>query len=188
MVDLQIVEQIYACRSVLPAQLCRRYGILVIKADAEMLQLISAQALSIEQIDDLRFMSRRRELSCTLISAEDYAFYTDMALATGVYEDYEPMFAFRCPKRWFSLTPRADPRIRHCGVCDKDVHFCSNDEEVQAAREQGICAALIHYEAEWVGLIAPTPSTTDEDWDNSEATDKDSQTDGQDDGWDRGTL
>ncbi len=52
-----------------------------------------------------------------------------------------PTFRFVCPKRWEELAPGDDPAVRHCPQCDRDVHFCSTDEETIAHATAGHCIA-----------------------------------------------
>jgi hypothetical protein len=49
---------------------------------------------------------------------------------------------FRCPKTWNALLQTEDERVRYCSVCDRGVHLCSSQEELQHANDQGWCVAL----------------------------------------------
>jgi hypothetical protein len=64
-----------------------------------------------------------------------------------------PMFRFVCPKRWDQLTPGADPIIRHCGHCDRRVHFCKTDEETIAHARAGDCIAREYPDASGQGRV-----------------------------------
>ena len=50
-------------------------------------------------------------------------------------------FKRRCPLKWENLFATADPRVRHCQSCDRDVHFCASDAETIAHAEEGHCIA-----------------------------------------------
>jgi uncharacterized protein (TIGR02996 family) len=51
-------------------------------------------------------------------------------------------FKFKCPKRWTELTPTEEPAVRHCGTCDRHVHFCATREEVIARGAAKECVAF----------------------------------------------
>ena len=51
-------------------------------------------------------------------------------------------FAFVCDRHWEELTPTAEPRVRHCGGCEKLVHFTDNVPEAEALARRGECIAV----------------------------------------------
>jgi len=51
-------------------------------------------------------------------------------------------FAFRCHQRWRSLEETADPRVRYCHECSRDVVLCRRDEELRAALQADQCVAI----------------------------------------------
>ncbi len=51
-------------------------------------------------------------------------------------------FEFPCPARWDCLTPTADPRVRHCGSCDRPVHHCGTLKEARRRAAAGACVAV----------------------------------------------
>jgi hypothetical protein len=53
----------------------------------------------------------------------------------------ESTFRFQCPKTWNELSPTASDGVRHCGVCDCDVFFCTTDEETIEHAKAGHCIA-----------------------------------------------
>jgi uncharacterized protein (TIGR02996 family) len=57
-------------------------------------------------------------------------------------ENCAPAFKFQCPKQWESLTVTGDPTVRHCGACDKDVHYCHTLPDAQQHARQGHCVAI----------------------------------------------
>lgn len=50
-------------------------------------------------------------------------------------------FEFECPKNWFDLTLTHDAKIKYCETCNKDVHLCTTQEELDAHAEQRHCIA-----------------------------------------------
>jgi uncharacterized protein (TIGR02996 family) len=51
-------------------------------------------------------------------------------------------FEFRCPQRWDMLTPTADPAVRHCQQCRRDVHYCRSEREAHRLADAGACVAI----------------------------------------------
>ena len=51
-------------------------------------------------------------------------------------------FRFKCPKQWSSLSPTDAPGVRHCGTCDRKVHFCATLEEVREHAWENHCVAF----------------------------------------------
>lgn len=39
-------------------------------------------------------------------------------------------FEFECRKNWFDLTPTYDSKVKYCETCNKDVHLCVTQEEL----------------------------------------------------------
>src|SRR5262245_48470772 len=62
--------------------------------------------------------------------------------AQRTLEDPVLRFAYECPNRWADLTPLPDDKVRHCGECKKDVHFCASKEEAEAHAVAGHCVAI----------------------------------------------
>ncbi len=50
-------------------------------------------------------------------------------------------FKFQCPQKWRALEATADPKIRFCEVCSKEVHRCFSDDEVIEHAALGHCIA-----------------------------------------------
>jgi len=50
-------------------------------------------------------------------------------------------FRFQCPKNWTELDPTPSAEVRHCTVCDCDVHFCNSDDETIEHAKAGHCIA-----------------------------------------------
>ena len=49
---------------------------------------------------------------------------------------------FRCPKTWNALLQTEDECVRYCSACDRGVHLCSSQEELQLANDRGWCVAV----------------------------------------------
>ena len=49
---------------------------------------------------------------------------------------------FECPKNWFELTETDKTGIKHCSTCDKHVHLCITQDELDAFAHQGECIAF----------------------------------------------
>ena len=75
----------------------------------------------------------------------------------------------QCPLKWESLAATADPGVRHCRTCDREVYFCASDEETMAHADEGHCIAraaphpselpmlvLGEPDAEWLRANRPT--------------------------------
>lgn len=53
----------------------------------------------------------------------------------------EVKFRRQCPLRWQNLQASGEPNVKRCGVCQKQVFFCTSDEETLMHAEQGHCIA-----------------------------------------------
>jgi hypothetical protein len=51
-------------------------------------------------------------------------------------------FQFQCPRQWAGLRKTADPKVRLCEACLRDVHWCDNDTEVRRRAAEGACVAV----------------------------------------------
>jgi hypothetical protein len=49
---------------------------------------------------------------------------------------------FQCPLRWTDMAATADPAVKHCGTCDRDVHAARDEKELRAHVLQGRCVAF----------------------------------------------
>lgn len=56
--------------------------------------------------------------------------------------DCDLKLAFPCSKTWESLGETADPDVRHCRFCSKDVHRCRTPSDFVAHSERGDCVAI----------------------------------------------
>ena len=51
-------------------------------------------------------------------------------------------FSYQCPKTWESLIDLKHDKIKYCDVCDRGVHLCQNQTELNQAIEKGWCVAI----------------------------------------------
>ena len=49
---------------------------------------------------------------------------------------------FECPKDWFDLELTNKAGIKHCNQCNKDVHLCTTQEELNLAVKGKLCIAF----------------------------------------------
>jgi hypothetical protein len=67
-------------------------------------------------------------------------------------------FQMQCPRRWEGLRETADPKVRLCESCLKEVHWCESEGEVQQRAARGECVAvgIVHHPAEGLlGEVVP---------------------------------
>lgn len=51
-------------------------------------------------------------------------------------------FEFQCQQRWDLLSPTADPGVRHCEECQRDVHYCHSSQDAFRLALAGKCVAI----------------------------------------------
>lgn len=51
-------------------------------------------------------------------------------------------FRYRCHMEWDDLDATGSDTVRHCAVCDKDVHWCPTQESLARAVLANLCAAI----------------------------------------------
>jgi hypothetical protein len=52
------------------------------------------------------------------------------------------IFAFKCSQTWESLDETRDENVRFCNDCEKEVHYCSNDQELVESVRLNRCVAF----------------------------------------------
>ncbi len=52
------------------------------------------------------------------------------------------VFAFKCTAKWEELDETADDSIKFCQECQKEVHYCSDDDELVTAVRLNRCVAI----------------------------------------------
>ena len=62
----------------------------------------------------------------------------------GLPSEVDPgqRFAFECPRIWETLTPTADPKVRHCADCQQRVYFEDSPAAVESRALAGQCVAI----------------------------------------------
>lgn len=72
-------------------------------------------------------------------------------------------FAFRCDRKWSALKRTADPDVRFCGDCQREVYRCHTDRELVEAVALNRCVTIQvdEYvrgpEGVTMGYVAPPP-------------------------------
>lgn len=49
---------------------------------------------------------------------------------------------FECDQTWNSLVETSDPKVRYCYDCDRGVHYCYNQDELDDAIDKNWCVAF----------------------------------------------
>ena len=62
---------------------------------------------------------------------------------------------YRCPNNWDDLTETVDQDIRFCGECQKEVHFCDDDDELIQNIHLNRCIAINRVTTIEMGYFAP---------------------------------
>ena len=52
-------------------------------------------------------------------------------------------FAFKCDRKWDDLTETEEDEIRFCNVCEKEVHFCEDDDQLARSVKLNRCVAFL---------------------------------------------
>jgi len=53
------------------------------------------------------------------------------------------IFAFRCDKTWDELEETNSKKIRFCGDCQREVHFCRTNKELKDAIVKNHCVTVV---------------------------------------------
>ncbi|MBF0266561.1 MAG: hypothetical protein HQL46_14950 [Gammaproteobacteria bacterium] len=51
-------------------------------------------------------------------------------------------FKFKCTQTWDSLSETDEPQIKHCHDCNRDVHYCRDENELDIAIKKNWCVAI----------------------------------------------
>ncbi len=51
-------------------------------------------------------------------------------------------FTFQCTAQWGDMKPTKIKSVRHCGDCQRDVHYCATYDELKAAVDKNYCVAV----------------------------------------------
>lgn len=52
------------------------------------------------------------------------------------------VFAFKCTAKWFELDETEDENVMFCQQCQREVHYCSSDEELVKAIKRNQCVGI----------------------------------------------
>jgi hypothetical protein len=52
------------------------------------------------------------------------------------------VFAFRCEKQWNGLAPTTHPDVKFCGMCQREVFLCQDDESLVESIRLNRCVAI----------------------------------------------
>ena len=72
-------------------------------------------------------------------------------------------FAFKCSEDWESMKDvsgdyAAEVEVRFCGLCNKDVYLCDDDEDLVRHIKMNHCVAIQHHEIKMpITLGVPIP-------------------------------
>jgi uncharacterized protein (TIGR02996 family) len=88
----------------------------------------------------LAVVSRPRVESCPAAKAK--AAERENVTEQELWERYGIRFNVVCDRRWDELTATADPKVRHCDGCQKDVHYCDTVDEAKYRAWAGGCVAV----------------------------------------------
>ncbi len=58
------------------------------------------------------------------------------------------LFKFKCPMDWDTLLKTSDSKIRYCLECDRGVHYCETDDELNEALKKNWCVAINNHDSE----------------------------------------
>jgi uncharacterized protein (TIGR02996 family) len=75
----------------------------------------------------------------TLVPAADHPW---RAIASRAPIDRCVQLKTPCPKRWSSLAPTSDDRVRHCATCEQPVYYCASVAEARAHGQMSHCIAI----------------------------------------------
>lgn len=62
-------------------------------------------------------------------------------------------FAFKCDKKWDDLDETRDTLIRFCNTCEKEVHFCEDDNELAQNVRLNRCVAFLREDRVLMGDV-----------------------------------
>lgn len=63
-------------------------------------------------------------------------------MAERPIQNCQVRFQFRCPKQWDALQETAEPGVRSCGECHKQVYLCQSTQEAAEHARAGHCVAV----------------------------------------------
>jgi hypothetical protein len=112
---------------------------------------VRAEAVAIAlRLPGVRDAAERAALVARLAAFEDEEHEWWMSLAVrqgrvancGAAPDAGVRFSFRCPRSWERLEPTADPDVRRCDACRRDVFRCGTFAEAERHALAGDCISV----------------------------------------------
>lgn len=80
----------------------------------------------------------------------------DHKLRKKRYLTIQDCFEFLCPERWSNLEKTDQKGVKHCVVCDRNVHKATNKAQLLQFGKDGKCAAYFESEMGLMGIIDPS--------------------------------
>ena len=74
------------------------------------------------------------------------------------YLKIQDCFEFQCPERWSILEKTDQKGLKHCTVCDRNVHKSANKAQLLQFGKKGKCAAYFESEGIIMGEVVPSIS------------------------------
>ena len=72
------------------------------------------------------------------------------------YLKIQDCFEFLCPERWSNLGKTDQKGVKHCTVCNRNVHKATDKTELLQFGKEGKCAAYFESEMVLLGIIDPS--------------------------------
>ena len=74
------------------------------------------------------------------------------------YLKIQDCFEFLCPERWSNLEKTDQKGVKHCTVCDRNVHKATNKAQLLQFGKEGKCAAYFESNRAIMGEVVPSIS------------------------------
>ena len=74
------------------------------------------------------------------------------------YLKIQDCFEFQCPERWSNLEKTDEKGVKHCSVCDRNVHKAANKAQLLQFGKEGKCAAYFESGGIIMGEVVPSIS------------------------------
>ena len=71
------------------------------------------------------------------------------------YLKVQDCFEFQCPERWSNLKKTNQKGVKHCTVCDRNVHKAANKAQLLNFGKESKCAAYFQSEMVIIGEVIP---------------------------------
>ena len=65
---------------------------------------------------------------------------------SNFYQIRNCTFAYKCKADWESLEDTGEEKVRYCRDCEKTVHLCENDADLNEAIREDLCVASERFE------------------------------------------